>query len=442
MALVLTGCESASVGSAAQPTTARGVYVSPTLGPTSSANVASERATGPVSAGAVSDAGVVFVIGADDQIHRYDGSTGALAAVAGRSSFGPRTAAGVFIFGREGGAALLGWDGRTSDTTCGGRFVTSVTPGVGCTGLGDDGVYVQLGADAAPRRILPADWGAGATALSPDGLRIAVVRRLEQRPPGPGLDPGLSALWIIEPDGRPYEVYRPSAHAVLTAPVWSPDGTKLIVRQNESTSASFAADLVGIETVVVDLSTRASYVLGHARSETWSSGGALAFVLGQGRETWREKHLWVLYRDGRRDRVAGDAGRVALAPAWGPGDRIAWVDGPTSEAGDGDGYIDGAGAGRRVGIVGGLPARAVRCGAGRAVEGLTWSESGGALLLLCRKPGSDPRPLELWLYRLTTDTAIPLVTNLPSDRIAGGFGFYGAQPAISSVAAWSLALSR
>jgi hypothetical protein len=231
---------------------------------------------------------------------------------------------------------------------------------------------------------------------------------------------------------------------VLVTPVWSPDGTKAIVRQIESTSNSFAADGVGISTILVDLVTGASRSLGVTRSETWSADGRLAFVRGAGRMTWWDKELVVLEPDGTQQRVSAavDPARVALAPAWGPRGEIAWVSGPAVEDYSGAGYVDGAGAGQRVGAI-----RAsgrddqITCAVGRVVEGISWSSDGEKLLVLCRKPGHDPRPLELWLHRLKDGTSAPLVTGIGSDDLARGFGFYGAQPSLSTVAAWSLATS-
>lgn len=82
--------------------------------------------------------------------------------------------------------------------------------------------------------------------------------------------------------------------------------------------------------------------------------------------------------------------------------------------------------------------REIGCGGGRVVEGVRWSATGNELLLLCRKPGQDARPLELWLHRFSDGTTVPLVTNLVGPGPATGFGYYGAQPHITALAAWSL----
>ncbi|MGH2492353.1 MAG: TolB family protein [Candidatus Limnocylindria bacterium] len=415
--------------------------VAATAAPASSPTASARRA--PASAGVVPDAGILFVAGADDVIYRYDGRTGALDAIWAKSTFGPRSPNGAYVFGRAGGAEFLGWDGAKMSVTCGARFTVSVVAGIGCTSVGTDGVYVQLSDEQHARQILPPDWGASSPVLSPDGRRLLVVRSLEPRP-GPGMDPGLSALWLVGPDGRPREVYRPTDRGVLATPVWSPDGTKSIVRQIESTSNSFAADGVGISTILVDLGTGASRSLGVTRSETWSADGRLAFVRGAGRMTWWNKELVVLDANGTEHRISAaiDPAHVALAPAWGPRGEIAWVSGPAVDDYNGAGYIDGAGAGQRVGaILGEGRDEQITCAAGRVVEGISWSVDGERLLVLCRKPGNDPRPLELWLYRFKDGTSVPLVTGVGSDDLARGFGFYGAQPSLSTVAAWSLATS-
>ncbi|MBI2773981.1 MAG: PD40 domain-containing protein, partial [Chloroflexi bacterium] len=191
--------------------------------------------------------------GADDQIYRYDGRTGALESVWGKSTFDLEAAAGAYVVGRHGGAALLGWDGSTTELSCGPGAAARVSPTGGCGSVGPDGLFVRLVGDAAARQVLPADWAAGGVPTwSPDGRRLLLVRGIEPRP-GPGMDPGLAALWLLEPDGRLREVYRPPERGVLTAPSWSPDGTKALVRQYETTSASFAADGVGVSTLVIDL---------------------------------------------------------------------------------------------------------------------------------------------------------------------------------------------
>ncbi len=397
----------------------------------------------PLSAGAVPDAGVLYVEGADDRIWRYDGSTGALEAVWARSTFGPEAEAGVYVIGRHGGSELLGWDGAMTSVGCASGYVLSVLVDGRCAYRGDDGVYVKLPSDAEPRLLLPTDWGAKRLSWSPDGRRLLIVRVLRVRP-GPGLDPGLDALWLMEPDGRLRELYRPSEVGVLGMPIWSPDGTEVVVQQGNTTSASAAADGSFSDTLLIDVSSGAVRKLGIVLDPSWivwSPDGRLAFIRGGGRWTWWDKHL-VIGDAAGSERVAypgrGDV-RVALAPSWGPHGELGWVSGPAVEDLSGANYTSGAGVGARSGMIEvSGERREVACGGGRVVEGLRWSADGTKLLLLCRVPGGSALPLELWLYRLGDGSSAPLVRDLLSSRLAGGFGYYGRQPAITSVAAWSL----
>src|SRR5260221_11944357 len=108
--LVATACgsaasEQATVVLAAPPATAATTIVpSPT---------ASAGGTAPMSVGAVPDAGVLYVWGADDGIYRYDGATGALARVWGASTLSRESAYGPYGLGRHGGTTRLNGDGRT-----------------------------------------------------------------------------------------------------------------------------------------------------------------------------------------------------------------------------------------------------------------------------------------------------------------------------------------
>src|SRR5258708_8027904 len=74
----------------------------------------------PLSAGAVPEAGVVYLWGADDGIYRYDGATGALAQVWGASPLARESAYGPYVLGRHGGTTLLRWDGTTQQVCSGG----------------------------------------------------------------------------------------------------------------------------------------------------------------------------------------------------------------------------------------------------------------------------------------------------------------------------------
>jgi hypothetical protein len=71
---------------------------------------------------------------------------------------------------------------------------------------------------------------------------------------------------------------------------------------------------------------------------------------------------------------------------------------------------------------------------GLVTEGVRWAADGRAVLLLCRMPGVEQHALQLW-YAPIGGTAKPLVTGL-GDL---GFGYYGAQPSLLDMTAWSLA---
>jgi hypothetical protein len=259
------------------------------------------------------------------------------------------------------------------------------------------------------------------------------------------MDPGQSALWIRESDGRLRELYRPPGQGTLANLRWAPNGRSALVWRIGTTSNSFAADGVETAALLVDIDTANVVDLGVVMSiaPQWGPDGSLAFVRGGGRMTWEHRDLVVRGGDGReRVMTPSDASRVALLPAWDPaGGRLAWVSGPSAPgSGNGNGYIDGLGAGQRVAVIDdGTSASEVRCNEGRVVEGVRWSNDGTVLLLLCRKPGGDARPLELWLYRLTDGSSAPLVRGLVADPVAGGFGFYGAHPSLFSIVAWSRA---
>src|SRR6266540_123218 len=80
----------------------------------------------PLSAGAVAEAGVLYVWGADDGIYRYEGATGALTRVWGASTLARETAYGPYVLGRHGGITLLRWDGAT-EQKCPGGSVADVS---------------------------------------------------------------------------------------------------------------------------------------------------------------------------------------------------------------------------------------------------------------------------------------------------------------------------
>jgi hypothetical protein len=392
----------------------------------------------------VPDAGVLYVIGADDGIYRYDGRSGQLTSVWRASSFDRANAAGVYAAGRHGGLTLLRWDGTTANVACGTGY-HGVSASGACVSSGTDGISVQLPGEGTPRLVLPPDWGGASPVWSPEGNRLLLVRMIAARP-GPGTDPGLAALWVLESDGRTREIYRPRDRGVLMAPSWSPDGQFGLVRQYTSTSNSLAADGVGTSLLLIEVATGHVVDLGIVMSAPqWGPHGQLAYVSGGGRMTWANKAL-IVRGAGGRERIAQaptNEPRVALAPAWDLANRrLAWISGPAlPDRLDGGGYIDGTGPGQRVAVIDdSVKTSEVRCGSGRVAEGVRWSSDGDALLLLCRKPGRDPFPLELWLYRLGDGTSAPLVTGVVgAPPEAGGFGFYGAQPSLFRMVAWSRA---
>src|SRR5438105_388344 len=125
-ALLAAACGSAAatqpavVLAAPSPTTAPTVVPSPTASPGGPA---------PISAGAVPEAGVVYVWGADDGIYRYDGATGALTRVWRASEIARDSAYGPYVLGRHGGITLLKWDGTTQQICAGGNWSVVSTRG-------------------------------------------------------------------------------------------------------------------------------------------------------------------------------------------------------------------------------------------------------------------------------------------------------------------------
>ena len=430
------------IGESPGPVAAAPPSATPIASPAPSSTTPASPAPLPQSAGTVPDAGIVYFLG-PDVVYRYDGVTGHLDIAARGATFDRVVSAGAYVAGRESGLTLLRWDGTTEDVGCGsGRPDRS--PSGACVSYGTDGVSIQLPGDSVPRQVLPPDWGAVSALWSPTADRLLLIRTIRPRP-GPGMDPGQSALWVRESDGRLRELYRPPGQGVLGNLRWSPDGKSALVWRIGTTSNSFAADGVETAALFVDVDTVKVVDLGVVMSTQpqWGPDGSLAFIRGGGRMTWEHRELIVRGVDGQeRVEAPSDSSHVALLPAWdAAGGRLAWVSGPSAlGSGNGDGYVDGLGAGQRVAVIDdGTSASEVRCGEGRVVEGVRWSNDGAALLLLCRKPGADARPLELWLYRLADGSSAPLVRGLVSDSAAGGFGFYGAQPSLFSIVAWSRA---
>jgi hypothetical protein len=317
----------------------------------------------------VTDAGILYLLGPDDAVYRYDGVTGDLDVAARGATFDRVVSAGAYVAGRESGLTLLRWDGTTEDVGCGsGR--TDRSPSGACVSYGTDGVLIQLPGDSVRRQVLPPDWGAVGALWSPTADRLLLIRAIRPRP-GPGMDPGQSALWVRESDGRLRELYRPPEQGVLGNLRWSPDGKSALVWRIGTTSNSFAADGVETAALLVDVDTAKIVDLGVVMSTQpqWGPDGSLAFIRGGGRATWDNKQLVVRGVNGYERVVAPtDGSRVALLPAWDPArGRLAWIGGPSATGSlSGDGYVDGLGPGQRVAVIeDGTTLSEVRCG-GRA----------------------------------------------------------------------------
>lgn len=225
---------------------------------------------------------------------------------------------------------------------------------------------------------------------------------------------------------------------------WSPD-RRVSLWDSATTSASFGADGVLTSLHVVNVDTAADADLGTTVQDRawaqWSSDGRLAFVRGGGRETWLGKQVVILETDGIQRVVAGDLSahptalsRSAIAPAWQPTHgqpRLAWIESPAvSDAYPG--YFRGLGpSAERVGIID--DGRRIAC-PGLVTEGVRLSADATAALLLCRVPAVEHHALQLW-YAPIGGTPRPLVTGL-GDL---GFGYYGMQPSLLDITAWSMA---
>src|SRR5881628_2299049 len=131
--------------------------------------------------------------------------------------------------------------------------------------------------------------------------------------------------------------------------------------------------------------------------------------------------------------------RAAIAPAWQPifgtPARLAWIEGPADGIGASSDYFRGLGpAARRVAILELPSGRASLNCPGLITEGVRWSADARAALLLCRVPAVDQHALEVW-YAPLGGVPQALVTGI-GDL---GFGYYGLQPSLSDIVAWSLA---
>ncbi|TMC77102.1 MAG: hypothetical protein E6J09_08295 [Chloroflexi bacterium] len=405
------------------------------------------RGAPPVSTGVAPEAGVLFVTGADDWIYRYDGATGDLRRVTRHARLGLVTRDGAYAEGLEGGLVLLRWDGTVETVDCGpGRFQTMTVSGACLSFVAQDSrpVWVRLPNETTARLLLPGDWGAGQIALSPEGRRVAVLRSK----PGTSFDARAhNALWIIDADGTPRRLYEPKEpNAFLFSFAWSDDGRWLTVWEQPIISNSAMADgdrLLLVDTTdgkVIDLG-KTLVARGWLR---WSPDGRLAFVRGGDRQTWLGKQLVIRSPDGTV-RVITDGDHVGLAPAWVPGPGgtlgLTWVEAPVGD-GNGGAYVAGTGAGARYGVL----SNDLR-GPGRQlpfagiVEGLRPSGDAALTLVLVRRPSPPGRDeygaLELWLTKPPaggTSTQVRLIAGLGDLA----FGYYGFQPSLFALVAWSL----
>lgn len=399
----------------------------------------------PTSAGAVPAAGVLYVKAADDLTYRYDGRTGDLKAVLGYATFLEETAQGVLVIGREGDDSLLRWDGTIAGTFCGDGTVIDLARNGACAYRGADGtVTISFPRDiAGPRRLAPEGWQVGAAVWDGAGSRIAFLRNL----PGDTLELRAHNALYVPGIGEPRKLYEPSTEsAYVTSPEWSPDGRWITIVEFPLVSNSVAAD--GGKLLLIDVATSAvadlGTVIGGEGWRAWSPNGDLAFVRGGGRQTWQDKRLVVRASDGsERELAIPNESFVQLAPAWSTSGHLAFVVGPSGTDAGGAGYMDATGPGDRRGIVLAPDASAweVRCPGG-ALEGIRPSADGASFLLLCREPGETPFPLSIWFVPTRTEEAIPLVRGLGQSFEgvgAGGFGFYGMHPHLTTISAWSLA---
>ncbi|HEV2249379.1 MAG TPA: hypothetical protein VGT60_02600, partial [Candidatus Limnocylindria bacterium] len=375
----------------------------------------------------------------DDGIYRYDGATGGLAQVWRASTVARESADGPYVRGREGGTALLRWDGTTQQACGGGKWSDFSARGV-CAFAGsgaDTAVYTSgAGQDGAPdgRKILPADWAAGTFAWDGTGRDLAIVRG-EARPEPVRQH---STLWVLDVrQGRLEKVFdSASPTSYLTGLSWS--GRRISFIEIDSTSASAGADGVNIHLWVLDVDTGRRIDLGHViYPPRWSPDGRLAFVRGGDRFTWTHKELAVLDRDWSVSVVAGGGSTIALAPAWEPvdhGSRLAWVEAPdTSECCLR--YVAGLGpSAQRVAVLDtGAGRVTMRC-PGMVTEGVRRSADGRSVLLLCRVPGVEYHALQVWFAPVGAAPRA-LVTGLGDLA----FGYYGKQPSLLDMTAWSLA---
>jgi hypothetical protein len=434
LAWLLAACGAAGAPLEVALPTPAGSPVAATPSPT-----ASPAAGVPASAGAVPDAGVLYVWGADDGIYRYDGATGAVARVSGASTLAGESPAGPYVLGRHGGMSLLKWDG-TAEIACPSSGYAAISSRGGCA-YSDGPGAVHIDDGSGPRLLLPASWSASGFVWSPDGAELVIVRH-ESRP-----EPvrGHQTLWHLDRRGQLSKIFdSSSATSFLYGITWS-NGRRLSFLEQDSTSASAGADGANIRLRVIDVDTRYTVDLGHLIQGRawvrWSADGQLAFVRGGDRYTWTHKELAVLDRDWNVRVVAGGGDTIALAPAWqpvGPAGlarlaRLAWIAAPDTDECC-QRYVAGVGpSADRVAVLETASGTLRLTCPGQVTEGVRWAADGSAVLLLCRASGVERRALSIW-YAPLGGVPRALVTGL-GDL---GFGFYGAQPSLFTLVAWSL----
>lgn len=412
---------------------------------TASPAPAAVRGQPPLAVGADPEAGVIFLRGADDWIYRYDGMTGQLSRATRHATIQLATADGIYAAGLEGGLTLLRWDGRVEPVDCGpGRFQLML-PSRDCLSYDTDAaarmVWVRSPGDAVARVLLD-DLPAGGFVSSGDGRRAAVLRRA----PGPTPEERAhNELWLVEVGGGTRRLYEPgSSEAFIVGPRWSPDGRWLTAFEIPIYGNSAMAD--GGRLLLIDTRTGAIVDLGKALPFAewiqWSSDGRLAFVRGGDRQTWFDKTLVVRSSDGSEIALT-DPDHVGLAPAWSTRPdgmlEITWIE---AQAGDGNGgvYVGGTGPGSRYPVVSDLQSTPRRVAFPGLVEGIRPATDGYASLVLLRRPSPPGRDihgaLDLWLMKPPGSgiaTQVPLVSGLGDLA----FGFYGRQPSLFDLVAWS-----
>lgn len=432
----------------------------------------------PVSAGAVADAGILYVSDygppegqlASRALYRYDGTAGTVTrladgplsslAVLSATGIAFETKAGVYLRGMQGRWDLLHWDGtRASDdefTACQASKVLfaswcTVTPkGVG-VGYGTHvgrpcgaAQFVRLPGDAAGRP-LPAELCVGSAWVNEGGSVVvasgfvAAGSAASGCPSDQFADEGTCyrrETWVIPTGGAARKLAVPTLPGFLGDVTISPDG-----------KLAAAGHVGGL--FLIDLGTGAATHLGTGSSAVaWSADGRLVFVRGAGRESWSNRTVVVVGADGRATDVLGyRPGRtmpVGLAPVWDPaGKRLAWVASPESASGSTSyedsarDHLAGTGVGDRRILASAVPGEPTeyRCAEGVA-EGVRWSPDGSALLVLCRTTGVRMGAYALWMQRLDGSRPVPLVRGLT----LGGVDPYGAAPSLLDNAAWSRGL--